>query len=223
MLVLGSYFGCVSKEGSVSKAVIMSCGWSVLFSKDNMLEQSWFNIEWCWGCFCLFRGKMDVLHPAVFSGWLNAAAIAHEWGSEPYLVPLYFFLSMILLYINMIMLFYDTYIWIAQSLFILSMSSGHGQLYTLSFHHWNHSCCMTHTCNSTLQLNPSNLSWNSSQLGGIKMYLSQAQTMLWRDFTGPEPKFSLKFKIWSTSSWTRSSIFTSKVPLPQPTSSSELV
>lgn len=40
MLVLGSYFGCVSKEGYVSKVVIMSCGWSVLLSMDNMLEQS---------------------------------------------------------------------------------------------------------------------------------------------------------------------------------------
>lgn len=30
------------------------------------------------GLFLSFWGEMDALHTAVFNGWLNAAAIAHE-------------------------------------------------------------------------------------------------------------------------------------------------
>lgn len=111
------------------------------------------------GLFLSFWGEMDALHTAVFNGWLNAAAIAHEhvhmhMGALNFI---WFFSTRSFLWylsIKTIILFYNTYIWIAQSLFILCTSSGDGQPCTLSFHHWNHLCCMTHTCNSVLLLNP---------------------------------------------------------------------
>lgn len=148
LLVLGSCFG-VFKAGWVSKAVIICCGWSVLLNMDSMLEQSWFNVEWCWGCFCLFGEKwMCFILQFLVVDWMQL--LLHMNGALN-LIWFHFTLSFLwYLYIIMIILFCDTYIWITQSLFILCTSSGHGQLYTMTFHHWNHLCCMTHTCNSIL-------------------------------------------------------------------------
>lgn len=55
----------------------MCCGWSALLSMDNMLEQS---CRMVLGFLPSFWGEMDVLHPEVSSGWLNAATFAHGWG-----------------------------------------------------------------------------------------------------------------------------------------------
>lgn len=163
-----------------------------------------------------------MLHPAVFSGWQNAAAIAHEWGFEPYLVPRYSFLSMIFIYQYDNVILWYLYMDSSKPLYSMHKFWAWAALYpelpplkSLVLHDTHLQFCVI--------IESSNLSWHSSQMGGIKMCLSQAQTMLWRDFSCSETKFSLRFKIWTAFYWNWSSIFTSKVPLPQPTSSRELV
>lgn len=144
------------------------------------------------GLFLSFWGKMDVLHPAVFSGWLNAAAIAHEWGFEPYLVPLYSFLSVILIYKYDNIILWYLYINNSKPLYSMhkfwAWAALHHDLPPLKslVLHDTHLqfCIITKSWQSIVQL----ISDGRNQ----DVSISSTDLMLWRDFTGSEPTFSLR-------------------------------